>query len=122
MLCPKDLLNQDYPEVNASSPSPKGPAVRLFNQDAMPFWWMAQLLLNHMNAKDKEFSPSSSSSPNSDSASPGNAGGIERRWEDDNDDLEEGEGKRRLGGLDMPGLFQTAKSLADPYTSTFLNA
>lgn len=91
-LCPKDTLYMD--------PKAQERPIHLFSQDAMPFYWMSQLLLTHMTGSQVTLQ-----GENVPASSP-------RRWADE---LEEGEGQRRLSDIDLAATFMTAKGVADPF-------
>lgn len=104
MLCPRD--DGSIPEASFAPTTETlnpNPEVRIFHQDALPFWWMCQLLLNHMNG-------------NGEGMAPFFEGGepTPPRWVDD---IEDGEGLRRLTNIDLATTFATARSLADPFTN-----
>ncbi|KAF8319372.1 hypothetical protein DL93DRAFT_182816 [Clavulina sp. PMI_390] len=96
-LCPKTPFFVN-PESDARP-------IALFNQDAMPFYWMCQILLTHMSGGTN--TPTSTPGPS------GVMGPSPRRWVDERED---GEGQRRLVDIDLAATFATAKSVADPFT------
>lgn len=66
----------------------------------MPFWWMCQLLVTHINGTTQ--------SPLGGEVIPG----LSPRFVEE---AEDGEGLRRLKDIDLAATFATAKSLADPF-------
>jgi len=98
-LCPKGESASPIDTQGASPPSAGGPT-RLFNQDAMPFWWTCQLLITHMNGTTHSLFRGD------------NLPGPSPRFVEETED---GEGLRRLMGLDLAATYADAKTLADPF-------
>jgi len=100
-LCPKDTFAPPIDSQGAPPPSAGGPT-RLFNQDAMPFWWTCQMLVTHMNGTTQSLFGGE------------NAPGSSPRFADETED---GEGLRRLKDIDLATTFGTARSLADSFSA-----
>jgi hypothetical protein len=77
--------------------------VTLFNEDALPFWWMAQILLNHINGTSMYLG---GISPTELSFVPSMNTSMSMDHED---------AINRLVGVDLASVFITSKTLANPW-------
>ena len=99
MACEREHSQKESANHHPQHPQPE---TKYFIHDAMPFWWMSHLLLNHLSTAIEQQSSATSTFYVGITPADGQGQGGQ----------DQGEGVNRFCGVDLSNMYQAARGIA----------